>query len=377
MDFNLTEEQKMLRTSARDFLERECPASLVKEIAGDEKGYSPQLWQKMAGLGWQGLVFPEKYGGSGGSFLDLVILLEETGRALLPGPLCPTVLAGITILECGREEQKAALLPRIASGEIIVSLALAEPSMRYLGRAMATRAVAQNEQYIINGVKLFSSLAQAADYLICFAGIDDSAGADNGVTGFIIDTQSPGITITPLKTIGRDKQCEVLFHNVAVPAGNMIGELGQGWKYIAERLLPMATIAQCAEMNGGAQRVIEMTVKYAQERVTFGRPLGSNQVIQHLCADMLVALESAQVLTYAAAWKISRGLPCETAVSMAKYKANECYLRVVSSGTQIQGGISIIVDHDLPLYYRRAKAAEITLGDTDCHLELIARQLLD
>jgi alkylation response protein AidB-like acyl-CoA dehydrogenase len=139
----------------------------------------------------------------------------------------------------------------------------------------------------------------------------------------------------------------------------------------------MATIAQCAEMNGGAQKVIEMTVEYAKERATFGRSLGSYQAIQHLCSDMLVALESSRVLTYEAAWKISRGLSYDLEVSMAKYLANECYTRVVSTGTQIQGGVSIIVEHDMPLYYRRAKATEITLGDADYHLELIAKELID
>ena len=377
MNFGLTEEQKMLRKSARDFLESECPASLVKEMAEDEKGYSPHLWQKMARLGWQGLVFPSRYGGGGGTFLDLVILVEETGRALLPSPLLTTILGGTIILESGSKAQKAELLPGIINGDIIISLALTEPSMRYPSSSMATRAVARNGRYIINGTKLFASKALAANYLICAARTNDSAEADDGITSFIIDAKSYGITYTPLKTMGHDKQYEVLLDNVAVPAKNILGEYGKGWEHISKRLMPMATVAQCAEMNGGTQKVFEMTVKYAKERVTFGRLLGSYQAIQHLCSDMLVALESAQVLTYGAAWKICQGLPCGLEVSMAKYKANECYTRAVSTGTQVQGGVSIIVDNDMPLYYRRAKATEITLGDTDYHLELIARELLD
>ena len=377
MDFGLSEEQKMLRKSARDFLEVECPPSLVKKMAEDEKGYSPELWRKVARLGWNGLVFPGQYGGGDGSFLDLVILLEETGRALLPGPLITTILGGIIILKAGNEEQKAALLPGIINGETIISLALAEPSMRYPGSSMATEALAQEGGYIINGMKLFAPMAHAADYLICPARTSDSKKDDDGITCFIIDAKSPGITYTPLKTIGRDRQYEVVFDAVAVPAGDILGERDRGWTNISRELLAMAIIAQCAEMNGGAQKVIDMTVEYAKERVTFGQPLGSHQAIQQLCADMLVALESAQILTYEAAWKISRGLPCDLEVSMAKYKANECYAQVVSGGTMIQGGVSIIVDHDMPLYYRRAKAAEITLGNNDDHLELIARELLD
>lgn len=376
MDFGLTEEQKMLGRSARDFLESECPASLVKEMAEDEEGYSPQLWRKMARLGWHGLVFPGQYGGGDGTFFDLVILLEETGRALLPGPLVTTILGGAIILEAGSEAQKAELLPGIINADIIFSLALTEPSTRYPNSFMATRAVRQKGHYIVNGTKLFVPMAHAADYLICAARTSDGVKADEGITGFIIDAKSPGITYTPLKTISRDKQYEAIFDNVAVPAENILGEYDRGWVPISERLLPMAIITQCAEMNGGAQKVLEMTVNYAKERVTFGQPLGSYQAIQHLSADMLVALECARVLTYLAACKISRGIPCGLEVSMAKYKANECYTQAVSSGTQIQGGGSIIIDHDMPLYYRRAKATEITLGDADCHLELIARELL-
>ena len=346
-------------------------------MAENETGYSPQLWQKMAKLGWQGLVFPDRYDGGSGTFLDLIILLEETGRVLLPSPLSSTALGGMFILECGSEEQKSALLPGISNGGIIISLALTEPSMRCPGSLMATRAVAQNGNYIINGTKLFVPMASAANYLICTARTNDSLDANNGITSFIVDAKSDGITYTLLKTLGRDKQYEVRFDNVAVPAGNVLGEFNNGWRNISQRLIPMATVAQCAEMNGGAYKVIEMTTEYAKERITFDRPLGSHQVIQHLCSDMFVALESAQVLTYKAAWKISQGLSCDMEVSMAKYKANECYTRAVNIGTQIQGGISVIVDHDMPLYYRRAKATEITLGDTDYHMEMIASKLLD
>ena len=377
MDFSLTEEQKMLRKSARDFLESECPVSQVREMAGDEKGYSPQLWQKMARLGWQGLLFPGRYGGGDGTFLDLVVLLEETGRFLLPVPLLPAVLSGAIILKAGNEKQKARLLPSLISGDLILSLAFTEPSMRYLNSSMATGAVFRNDHYVINGTKLFVPMARGAGYLLCAARTGDTSSAADGVTLFIIDSQSAGISYTPLKTMGRDKQYEVSFNNVMVPAENILGELHGGWRYISSHFLPMATIARCAEMNGGARKVIEMTVEYARERVTFGRPLGGHQAVQHLCSDMLVALESAQVLTYKAAWNISRGQFDNLEISMAKYLANECYTRVVATGTQIQGGVSAIIDHDMPLYYRRAKASEITLGDADYHLELIARELLD
>ena len=168
MDFSLNEVQKMLRKTARDFLKNECPPSVIKEIANDEKGYSPQIWQKMAQLGWQSLIFPDQYGGGNGTFLDLVILLEETGRALLPSPLITTVLGGTIILENGSNEQKAALLPGIARGDLIISLALSEPSMRFPGSSITTRAIAKNDRYIINGTKLFAPMAEAANYIYMY-----------------------------------------------------------------------------------------------------------------------------------------------------------------------------------------------------------------
>jgi alkylation response protein AidB-like acyl-CoA dehydrogenase len=223
VDFGLTEEQKMLRESARNFLESKCPASLVKEMDEDERGYSPQLWREMAQLGWPGLIFPGKYGGASGTFLDLVILLEETGRALLPSPLLTTILGGIITLETGSEAQKAAMLPGIINGDIILSLALTEPSQRRPDIPMVTRVVTQKGHYLVNGTKLFAPIARAADYLVCAARTNDSAEADDGITCFIIDAKSPGITYTPLKTMARDKQYEVLLDNVGVPAENIRG----------------------------------------------------------------------------------------------------------------------------------------------------------
>lgn len=377
MDFNLSEEQQMLKKSARDFLEKECPKALVRELAQDEKGYSPELWRKMAELGWQGLVLPADYGGAGGSFLDLVILLEEMGRALLPSPFFATVvLGGLSILEAGSKEQKEKYLPHVARGDMLLTLALAEPGARYEADSIMVRGVPHQGDFIISGTKLFVPYAHVADSLICVARTKDGAGADEGISLFLVDAKSPGVTCSPLNTIGRDKQYEVLFENTVVSRKNILGGLDTGWAYI-KNVLQKATVALCADMNGGTQQVLEMTVNHAKDRVQFGRPVGSFQAIQHRCADMLIGLEASRVLTYEAAWKISQGLPCGLEVSMAKAFASETYRQATWLGTQIQGGVSFTAEHDMPLYYRRAKAAEVALGDAEHHREMIARELLD
>jgi alkylation response protein AidB-like acyl-CoA dehydrogenase len=376
MDFSLSEEQEMLKRSARDFLEKECPKSLVREIVQNERGYSPQLWHKMAELDWQGLVFPTNYGGAGGSFLDLVILLEEMGRALLPSPFFPTVvLGGLSILEAGSKEQKERFLPKVASGDMLLTLAIAEPSVRYEADLITVKAVPHQGDFIISGTKLFVPYAHVADYLVCVTRTEDKAKVEEGITTFIVDAKSPGITCTPLKT-GGDKQCEVRFENVMASRHDVLGRLDSGWADI-EKVLQKATVALCAEMNGGAERILEMTVNYAKDRIQFGRPIGSFQVIQQHCADMVIALEVSRMLTYEAAWKISQRFSCKAEVSMAKAWASESYTQATWLGMQIQGGVAYIEDHDMPLYYRRAKATEVTLGDADIHREMIARELLD
>ena len=194
MDLGLSEEQEMLKTSARDFLQKECPKKLVKQLDESDEGYSPELWQKIAGLGWLGLMFPDKYGGSGGSFLDLVVLLEEMGYNILPGPFFSTVvLGGPTILAAGNKEQKRELLPGIASGEIILTLALTEPSVGYDASSVKTTAVAHNGEYVINGTKLFVPDANVADLLLCVARTKKAENPEDGITIFLVDAKSPGV----------------------------------------------------------------------------------------------------------------------------------------------------------------------------------------
>jgi alkylation response protein AidB-like acyl-CoA dehydrogenase len=375
MDLGLSEEQEMLKTSARDFLQKECPKKLVKQLDESDEGYSPELWQKIAGLGWLGLMFPDKYGGSGGSFLDLVVLLEEMGYNILPGPFFSTVvLGGPTILAAGNKEQKRELLPVIASGEIILTLALTEPSVGYDASSVKTTAVAHNGEYVINGTKLFVPDANVADLLLCVARTKEAENPEDGITIFLVDAKSPGVECTLLKTLARDKQCEVLFNNASVPKENILGELDQGWPVVQDAL-QKATVAKCAEMVGGAQAALDMAVAYAKERIQFNRPIGSFQAIQHYCANMVSDVDGSRFVTYKAAWKVSEGLPATMDVAVAKSWTSDAYRRVTLLAHQIFGAIGFTMDHDMHLYYRRAKASEMMFGDSAFQRTIVAREL--
>ena len=373
MDFTLSEEQEMLRTMARDFLTDKCPKTHVKAMEEDEKGYSPEMYAEMADLGWTGLVFPEEYGGSEMSFLDLAVLLEETGRACLPGPFFSTVvLGGLPILDAGSDTQKQEYLPKIASGEAIFTLALTEASGRYDAASIQIKATADSDGYIIDGTKLFVPDANIADYILCAARTDDNAEA--GITLFIVDAKSAGISHTVLKTMANDKLCELVFDKVKVPKENILGEPNKGWEPV-KKIIEKATVAKCCTVIGAMETVLDMTVEYAKERKQYDRPIGSFQVIQHYCANMAIDVDGSRYSTYQAAWMLSEGIQCHKEVAIAKAWINEAFERFAASAHQIHGAIGVTIDHDLQYYTKRAKAAALTLGSSDYHREIVAAEM--
>ncbi len=375
MDIAFTEEQEMLKKAASDFLAAECPKKLVRELEESEKGYSPEVWKKMAGLGWQGMVIPEQYDGMGMTFQDLTILLEQMGRNILPGPFIPTVVEGaIPILDAGSEEQKKEFLPRVAKGELILTMAYLEPKGIRDASGITLKASAAGENFVLKGAKVFVEMANVADYISCVTRTSKGATPDDGITLFMVDARSPGVRCEVIPTIAMDKQCEVRFDNVVVPKKNVLGKLDKG-RAIVAKAIEKSVIAKCAESIGGMQAAVDMTVAYCKERVQYDRPIGAFQALQHIMADMWIVTQTSRYLVYQAAWMESEGLPCALEVAMAKAYVNESYKWVTDRAVTLHGGIGTSREHDVGLYYRRAKAADAAFGGTDFQRELVAQRI--
>jgi alkylation response protein AidB-like acyl-CoA dehydrogenase len=373
MNFGFSEEQELLRSTARKFFDNECPSTVVRALMDSPEGMTPELWSRIAEQGWLGLVYPEEFGGLGLGFVDLVVLLEEMGRAVLPGPYFSTVLlGGLAILEAGREQHKRAWLSRLTGGEARVSLAWMEPSAVLPPDGITLRAEQRDGRFVLSGTKLFVPDAHTADAIVVAARTGPEAGSE-GVTLFLVERDAPGLSVTLLPTMDQTRKlCEVALNGVGVDAGGVLGGVGEGWP-VLDRVLDRATVGLCAEMCGGAQKVLDMTVEYAKIRQAFGRPIGSYQGVKHRAADMLVEVENSKSITYYAAWAVDEGAPdCKLAVSMAKAYVSDAYRRMAAAGIQLHGGIGFTWEHDLHLYFKRAKGSEFTFGDATHHRERVA-----
>jgi alkylation response protein AidB-like acyl-CoA dehydrogenase len=369
MDFSLSEQQEMLRKGAREFFANELPKTKVKELAADPKGYSVDLWKKMADLGWMGLALPEEYGGSAASFLDLSILLEEMGRACMPGPFFSTVvLGGMTIAEIGSEAQKKKILPKLAKGDLIVTLAMAEPHAISVPDSFEVEAHETGDCFVMSGTKLFVPDLLEADHIVV------AAKTKGGVTLFLVSAKSHGVKCKSLDHMSGERQGQVTFKETKVSKADVLGERNRGKEYL-ERIMTRAAAGKCSEMLGGAEQVMEMTVAYAKDRVAFGRPIGAYQAIQHHCANMLNDLDGCRCMTRRAAWMVSEGLPCAMEVSLAKAWTHQAYRRITTLGHGIHGAIAFQHDHDMHLYFKQARVGEVAFGDTAYHEDVIAREL--
>lgn len=374
MDLALSEEQQMLKETARRFFEKECPKTLVRELLETAHGHSPALWRQMVELGWLGLPLPEQYDGSAGSFLDLAVILEEMGRALLPGAFFSTVLLGAyPVLEAGSAAQKAAILPRIAAGELILTMAWLETGAAYDPGDVNLTARADADGYLLDGVKLFVPNAHIADMILTV--VRTSSGDDtHGVSLLLVDGHDPGVHCTLLKPIDNSKLCQVTFEGVRVPRANVLGEV-DGATATIDRALARAAVAECLQLVGGAQVALDMSVEHVKNRVQFGQSVGAFQAVQHHCANMATDLDGARFLTYEAAWMLSEGMPCTKEVAMAKAWVSDACHRVISRAHQVHGGVGFIAEHDLTLYFKRTKAGETAYGGSNFHYRALAQAL--
>jgi alkylation response protein AidB-like acyl-CoA dehydrogenase len=334
-----------------------------------DAGYDPAVWKQMAEeLGLQSLHIPEEHGGQGFSFVELGIVLEEMGRVLLCAPyFSSVVLAAGAVMNAGAADEQASILPGIASGETIATLAFTEPSGKWDEAGITTPATKSGDSWTISGTKMFVLDGHTADLIIV------AARTGNGVSLFAVDSSASGLTRTALSTMDQTrKQAKLEFDNT--PA-TLIGNDGDGWKVLST-VLDLAAIGLAAEQVGGAQKVLEMAVEYAKVRVQFGRPIGSFQAIKHKCADMLLEVESAKSAAYYGMWcaaEMNDELP--SVASLAKAYCSEAYFHATAENIQIHGGIGFTWEHPAHLYFKRAKSSELLFGDPTYHRELLAQRI--
>ena len=369
MNFAFSEEQEELRSVVRQFLEDKSPESAVREQMETERGYDEAVWSQMATqMGLQGLIIPEEYGGSGYTYIELIVVLEEMGRALLCAPYFSTVvLAGNTLLHCGDDEAKKEHLPGIASGDTIAALAFTEENGRWDEAGITMEAAESGDGWTLTGTKMYVLDGHTADLVLV------AARTPKGVSLFATDGGAKGLTRTALSTMDQTrKQAKVEFDGT--PA-TLIGEEGQGWE-VLERVLDLAAVALAAEQVGGAQMCLDTAVEYAKVRVQFGRPIGSFQAIKHKCADMLLEVESAKSAAYYAGWcaaELNDELP--SVASLAKAYCSDAYFHGSAENIQIHGGIGFTWEHPAHLYFKRAKSSELLFGDPTYHRELLAQRI--
>lgn len=369
MDFAPSEEQEELRRSLRRFLEERSPESEVRRLMATEEGYDPAVWGQMAGqLGLHGLAIPEPYGGSGFGYEELAIVFEEMGRALLCAPFFASVaLAANLLLAVEDEGARNDYLPGIAAGDTIATVALAEPTGRWDEEGIQLAAGAVGAGWQLSGEKRYVLDGHLAHLILV------PARTAAGVSVFAVEQGAPGLSATSVPTMDETrKQARLTFEGT--PA-RLLGAEGAGWPAVS-KMLDLAAVALAAEQVGGAQRVLEMAVQYAKDRVQFGRPIGSFQAIKHKCADMLVEVESARSALYYAAWAAGAGDPELPAVaSLAKSYCSEAYFHAAAQNIQIHGGIGFTWEHPAHLYFKRAKSSELLFGDPAYHRELLAQRV--
>ncbi len=370
MYYNFSNEQEEFRRVLRRFLEDKSPPTEVRKLMATDKGFDPIVWQQLSDeLGLQGVHIPEAYGGLGFGFVELGIVLEEMGRTLLCAPYFASIaLAATAILNAGTEAQKQALLPDIASGKSIATLAVTEANGRWDFSGIETTATANGDSFTLNGSKSFVLDGDSADLLVVVARTSGSTG-DNGLSFFTLSNPADGVSTRLLQSLDPTRKLtEITFNNAKA---ELLGPLNEAAPLLS-KTMDQAAVALSSEMTGGAQKLLETTVDYTKMRVQFGRPIGSFQSIKHRLADLLLDIEQSKTAAYyaaAAAAEDSEQLPA--VASLAKAYGSDSYMKAALECTQFHGGIGFTWENDTHLYFKRAKSSEVFLGDPNYHRDLM------
>lgn len=375
MDYTIGKEQDMLRKSAREFFEKECPKDKVRELKTDAKAYDPKMWKKMVKLGFQGLAIPEEFGGMDGDFVELALFMEEVGRNIVPMPYYSTVaLCALPLISFGSDEQKETYLPGIAEKGDIWTLAQTEEKGTNDASEIQLSAKADGDDFILNGTKLFVPYAHVAKVMLVAARTKAGDSPQEGVTLFIVNPKTDGVSIETIPTVAKDGRCEVAFDNVRVGQADILGVIDEGWD-ILEDIQQKGALLKAAEMSGGAQAAFEIVLDYCKERKQFDKPIGQYQAVQFRLVDMRTALDALKFMVRKAAWQIAAGEPSRLLISAAKAKANEIYHEVGHYGIYLHGAIGWTEEMDIGLYHLRTRSLTYDCGNTDLHLENIASEL--
>ncbi len=373
MDLSLTEEQELLKRTAHDFLSTECPDAVMRALDNTDTQFSRDVWDKMAGLGWMGLIVPAEYGGLGGSLTDLGVLYEEMGRAVQPTTHHSTaVIAALLLTHAGSEVQRMEHLPNIAEGRSIFALAATELSYGWAAEDVTLTATAQGGEYVLDGSKHFVHDAHLAGHLIVVARTGPGATPADGITLFLVDAKASGIAMRRVTGNYGDRQNEVHFDHVRVPAADVLGEVGKGWGALQQALEP-ATAVLCSYMAGGLEAVVDMTVEYAKTRHQFGVAIGTFQRVQDHVIDIVNAMDGAKWTAYEALWKLDNQKPgAGTAVSVAKALASDGFDQGTFHSHEVHAGMGISREYPLYLYTKKARTLYAYLGDPRHHRERVA-----
>ncbi|HUI47235.1 MAG TPA: acyl-CoA dehydrogenase family protein [Acidimicrobiia bacterium] len=372
MDLDLTEEQEMLREMVHGVCTSYADLETVRELEDDPVGFPAELWKQMAELDLIGLMLPSEYGGSGMSALEGAVVYTELGRALAPSPhFVSAVMSAGVLLHAGTDEQKQSWLPRIASGDAIVTTAWLEPGNGFGARGVQLRAVADGDDFVLDGEKWHVPFARAATSLLVLA---RTGSADTDIDLFLVDPTAPGVTQAQQLTLGSDCQYAVTFEGVRVPASARLGATHSGWATWNDVMLD-GIIMLAAQAVGGARYALDITVQYAKDREQFDKPLGAFQAIAHYLADAATVVDGAETLMYEAAWARAGGRAIDRLAPMAKLFACKTFRDVTAMAQQVFGGVGFTVEYDIQLYFRRAKQQQISWWDDRVLEEKIAADI--
>ncbi len=374
LDLEFSPEQEMLRETVRGVCATTCPLSVVREMEDDPVGYSPELWKQLSHLDLIGLQIPEEYGGSSMTALENVVLYEEFGRSLAPSPhFVSSILCGGVLVGAGSDAQKQEWLPRIVTGEAILSVAWLEPDNGFGPRGVQMRAEPNGDGFTLSGTKRHVAFASSASRLLVLARVGPSP---LDIDVFLVDPTAAGVTLTQQMTIGSDTQYRIDFDGVHVDGSDRIGGTGSGWS-TWDTVMHDGAILAAAQAVGGTQYALDITVQYAKDRHQFDKPLGAFQALAHYLADGATAVDGAEALVHEAAWARSEGRSVAKLAPMAKLFACQTFREVTATAQQIFGGIGFTVEFDIQLYFRRAKQLQLSWWDTRALEERVAAAALD